>query len=97
MRNACADQVTRVLACRAGDRDRTGMTSLEGWDSAIELHPRRARGYQRSCRERIEPRRPAARLTDKRVSLCTPRPESLQVRTPSGRYQQAEAWRWERG
>jgi len=36
-------------------------------------------------------------LTDKRVSLCTPRPESLQVRTPSGRYQQAEAWRWERG
>jgi hypothetical protein len=25
---------------RAGDRDRTGITSLEGWDSAIELHPR---------------------------------------------------------
>lgn len=26
----------------AGDRDRTGMTSLEGWGSAIELHPRSA-------------------------------------------------------
>jgi len=24
----------------AGDRDRTGMASLEGWGSAIELHPR---------------------------------------------------------
>jgi hypothetical protein len=24
----------------AGDRDRTGMTSLEGWGSAIELRPR---------------------------------------------------------
>src|SRR3954452_9529755 len=24
----------------AGDRDRTGMTSLEGWGSTIELHPR---------------------------------------------------------
>jgi DNA-directed RNA polymerase specialized sigma24 family protein len=27
-------------SCGAGDRDRTGMTSLEGWGSAIELHPR---------------------------------------------------------
>ena len=25
---------------RAGDRDRTGMASLEGWGSTIELHPR---------------------------------------------------------
>ena len=24
----------------AGDRDRTGMASLEGWSSTIELHPR---------------------------------------------------------
>jgi hypothetical protein len=24
----------------AGDRDRTGMTSLEGWGSTIELRPR---------------------------------------------------------
>ena len=24
---------------RAGDRDRTGMTSLEGWGSTIELRP----------------------------------------------------------
>jgi hypothetical protein len=24
----------------AGDRDRTGMASLEGWGSAIELRPR---------------------------------------------------------
>ena len=34
----------RFLTCGfsggAGDRDRTGMTSLEGWGSAIELHPR---------------------------------------------------------
>ena len=31
----------------AGDRDRTGMASLEGWGSTIELHPqvvRRAKG-----------------------------------------------------
>jgi hypothetical protein len=27
---------------RAGDRDRTGMASLEGWGSTIELHPRGA-------------------------------------------------------
>ena len=27
----------------AGDRDRTGMASLEGWGSTIELHPRTAR------------------------------------------------------
>ncbi len=25
--------------CGAGDRDRTGMVSLEGWGSTIELHP----------------------------------------------------------
>lgn len=32
-----------TLTCvGAGDRDRTGMTSLEGWGSAIELHPRDA-------------------------------------------------------
>ena len=28
----------------AGDRDRTGMASLEGWGSTIELHPRGRRG-----------------------------------------------------
>src|SRR5215217_6849504 len=27
----------------AGDRDRTGMASLEGWGSTIELHPRDCR------------------------------------------------------
>ena len=26
----------------AGDRDRTGMASLEGWGSTIELHPQGA-------------------------------------------------------
>lgn|GEM_PF-4014202 len=26
----------------AGDRDRTGMASLEGWGSTIELHPHAA-------------------------------------------------------
>src|SRR5207302_5072918 len=34
---------------RAGDRDRTGMTSLEGWDSAIELHPRSRSRYPRGA------------------------------------------------
>ena len=29
---------------RAGDGNRTRMTSLEGWDSAIELHPQSGRG-----------------------------------------------------
>ena len=28
----------------AGDRDRTGMASLEGWGSTIELHPRVVQG-----------------------------------------------------
>jgi hypothetical protein len=28
-----------LITSRAGDRDRTGMTSLEGWGSTIELHP----------------------------------------------------------
>jgi hypothetical protein len=32
-------KVTRPLG-GAGDRDRTGTTSLEGWSSTIELHPR---------------------------------------------------------
>ncbi len=44
---------------RAGDRDRTGMASLEGWGSAIELHPRNValrlttllRCFSRSCRK----------------------------------------------
>ena len=31
----------------AGDGNRTRMTSLEGWDSAIELRPRTTRGYPR--------------------------------------------------
>ncbi len=30
-----------AVSCGAGDRDRTGMASLEGWGSTIELHPRR--------------------------------------------------------
>ena len=29
-----------VVLGGAGDRDRTGMTSLEGWGSTIELRPR---------------------------------------------------------
>ena len=35
--------LSRGLHGGAGDRDRTGMASLEGWGSAIELHPRRRR------------------------------------------------------
>src|SRR3954451_25041670 len=29
-----------AASARAGDRDRTGIASLEGWSSTIELHPR---------------------------------------------------------
>ena len=29
----------RLSNTGAGDRDRTGMASLEGWGSTIELHP----------------------------------------------------------
>jgi hypothetical protein len=32
--------LTWAGAVGAGDRDRTGMTSLEGWGSTIELRPR---------------------------------------------------------
>ena len=32
--------LTSAYIVRAGDGNRTRMTSLEGWDSAIELHPR---------------------------------------------------------
>jgi hypothetical protein len=32
--------VELVVLGGAGDRDRTGMTSLEGWGSTIELRPR---------------------------------------------------------
>ena len=40
----------------AGDRDRTGMASLEGWGSTIELHPRdcvreRAKNPPTHCEE----------------------------------------------
>ena len=35
---------------RAGDRDRTGMTSLEGWGSTIELRPRGGDWTSRSGR-----------------------------------------------
>jgi hypothetical protein len=40
----------------AGDGNRTRMTSLEGWDSAIELRPRTDRGYSR-CSAPERPRR----------------------------------------
>ena len=32
--------MTRDFRCGAGDENRTRMASLEGWGSAIELHPR---------------------------------------------------------
>ncbi len=43
----------------AGDGNRTRMTSLEGWDSAIELHPRSRSRYPRrsACRGRAAGRR----------------------------------------
>ena len=34
------EPVTCGSSCGAGDGNRTRMTSLEGWGSAIELHPR---------------------------------------------------------
>src|SRR5215212_9623470 len=34
------DALDQGFRCRAGDENRTRMTSLEGWGSAIELHPR---------------------------------------------------------
>src|SRR5262245_43476003 len=37
-----AARLTWGVACGAGDGNRTRMTSLEGWSSAIELHPRLA-------------------------------------------------------
>jgi hypothetical protein len=40
---SCADGHPPWSGCGAGDRDRTGMASLEGWGSTIELHPRGAR------------------------------------------------------
>ena len=41
----------------AGDGNRTRMASLEGWGSAIELHPRGRRGYQRRESRRRSVRR----------------------------------------
>src|SRR5687767_15110968 len=45
----------------AGDRDRTGMASLEGWGSTIELHPRgaasRLAGPPPSSASRLDSRR----------------------------------------
>jgi hypothetical protein len=38
--------LTCVDVVGAGDRDRTGMASLEGWGSTIELHPRTHVGGQ---------------------------------------------------
>jgi hypothetical protein len=39
-RVASCEALTWTFSVGAGDRDRTGMASLEGWGSAIELHPR---------------------------------------------------------
>ena len=33
-------ELTAHIICGAGDGNRTHATSLEGWDSTIELHPR---------------------------------------------------------
>ena len=41
---SCADGHTSWSVRGAGDRDRTGMASLEGWGSTIELHPHAYRG-----------------------------------------------------
>ena len=38
----------------AGDRDRTGMASLEGWGSTIELHPRAPPRCAGSCARPLE-------------------------------------------
>ena len=36
----CSIQLSYQRICGAGDGNRTHTTSLEGWDSTIELHPR---------------------------------------------------------
>jgi hypothetical protein len=38
--NACPKRVDYLVIRGAGDGNRTRMTSLEGWSSTIELHPR---------------------------------------------------------
>ena len=48
----------------AGDRDRTGMASLEGWGSTIELHPHAVRplAYGAKVSARQSERKNASRL-----------------------------------
>jgi hypothetical protein len=59
---------------RAGDRDRTGMTSLEGWGSTIELRPRDGACTSRSGR----PSRVAYRLRLARRSPAAAAPSLTQ-------------------
>ena len=41
LEGSCSIQLSYIRMCRgAGDGNRTHTTSLEGWDSTIELHPR---------------------------------------------------------
>ena len=42
LEGSCSIQLSykRILKFGAGDGNRTHTTSLEGWDSTIELHPR---------------------------------------------------------
>ena len=73
--------------CGAGDENRTRMTSLEGWSSAIELHPRGLRldgDYRSHCRRRVGATglEPAIFCSQSRRAshYATPRPSGL-VRT----------------
>ena len=58
---SCSSGASRAGRAGAGDRDRTRMTSLEGWGSAIELHPReRCSGSAVRRRRTRGPRMPCA-------------------------------------
>src|SRR5947208_12456267 len=61
---------------RAGDRDRTGMASLEGWGSAIELHPRsvalRLATLPRSFSDGVSERRCAVDVEREIVLVAVP-------------------------
>src|SRR5438105_6349190 len=51
--NPAFDQVIRRLIDRAGEGNRTPVTSLEGWSSTIELHPREVRRQSIARRDAV--------------------------------------------
>ena len=65
---------------RAGDEDRTRIASLEGWSSAIELHPRvdaEPYGSTPSGRGDLNPRPPAPKACQAVFGQCRHVPSSI--------------------